>query len=63
MNTIGPPAGNGHLDTILVQAQGDTGDHTNRQSDMAESMRDSNDVEPKSPTGTAQKYDGEWKAL
>ena len=30
MQNIGAPAGNGTLDTILVQAQGETGDHVDR---------------------------------
>ena len=46
MQQISPPAGNGDIDTILVQAEGDTGDHTDRKSDFNQSMAESGNVEP-----------------
>jgi hypothetical protein len=62
MNTVGPPADNGHLDNILVQAEGSTGDHTDRRADFSEAMQESGDV--KAPeVNKAQKYDGQWKGL
>ncbi len=63
MQEIGPPKSNGTLDTILVQAQGDTGDHTERSPAMSEALKDSNDVTPPD-VNKAAKYDGEgWKNL
>jgi hypothetical protein len=62
MQTIGPPAGNGHIDNILVQAQGSTGDHTDRKGDFNEAMQDSGEV--KAPeVNKAAKYDGQWKGM
>ena len=62
MQNIGAPAGNGTIDTILVQAEGSTGDHVDRQPAQAEAMKDSNEVE--SPeVNKAAKYDGAWKSL
>ncbi len=62
MQTIGPPAGNGNLDTITVSGHGETGDHVDRQPAFNEAMQDSNEVE--SPeVNKAQVYDGQWKGL
>jgi hypothetical protein len=64
MQTIGPPKqGNGTLDTILVQAEGDTGDHTDRRTDLNESLSESGDV--KAPEcNKASVYDGQgWKGI
>jgi len=62
MQTIGPPKDNGTLDNVLVQAEGSTGDHSDRQSDFSEAMQESGDV--KAPeVNKAAKYDGEWKNL
>ena len=46
MQNIGAPAGNGHLDTILVQAEGKTGDHAERKPAFDEAMQDSGETEP-----------------
>ena len=62
MQNIAAPAGNGTIDTILVQAEGDTGDHVDRQPAMSEALQDSKEVE--SPeVNKAAKYDGQWKGL
>jgi hypothetical protein len=41
MQQISPPAGNGKIDTILVQAEGSTGVHSDRKGDFNESMAES----------------------
>ena len=62
MQNVGAPAGNGTIDTILVQAQGPTGDHSDRKADFNEAMQDSD--ETKAPeVNKAAKYDGQWKGL
>ena len=65
MQNIGAPAGNGHLDTILVQAEGKTGDHAERKPAFDEAMQDSGETEPNKGVelNKAQKYDGSWKGL
>ena len=40
MQTIGPPKDNGTLDTILVQAEGKTGDQVDRTAAQSESEKD-----------------------
>ena len=45
MQNIGAPAGNGTIDTILVQATGQTGVHTDRAPAQAEAMQDSKEVQ------------------
>ena len=63
MQNIGAPKDNGTIDTILVQAQGDTGDHVARGPAMSEAIQDSSDVqEPE--VNKAAVYDGTaWKPL
>jgi len=62
MQVIGAPKDNGTLDNILVQAQGDTGDHVDRSPALDKALADSNAV--KAPeVNKAAKYDGEWKNL
>ena len=63
MLQVGPPAGNGHLDTILQSGDGKTGDHVERKVVYDEAMKDSGEVDAESPKGTAQKYDGQWKDM
>lgn len=66
MQQISPPAGNGHIDTILVQAEGDTGDHTDRKSDFNQSMAESGNVEPNQgkEVNKAAVYDGNaWRNI
>jgi hypothetical protein len=62
MQNIGAPAGNGKLDTILVQAQGETGDHVDRQPALSEALKDSAEVTAPE-VNKAAKYDGQWKGL
>ena len=62
MQEIGPPKGNGSLDTILVQADGPTGVHADRSPAMSEALKDSGDVKP-AEENKAAKYDGQWKGL
>jgi hypothetical protein len=62
MQTIGPPSGNGTLDNILVQAEGKTGDHVDRQPDEAKALKDSDEVQ-QPEQNQAAKYDGQWKGL
>jgi hypothetical protein len=62
MQNIGAPAGNGTIDTILVQAQGETGPHVDRQPAMGEALKDSGEVTAPE-VNKAAKYDGQWKGL
>jgi hypothetical protein len=62
MQNIGAPAGNGTIDTILVQAQGATGDHTDRAPAEAASLAAANQVTPPA-INKAAKYDGSWKPV
>jgi hypothetical protein len=62
MQTIGPPKDNGTLDNILVQADGKTGDHVDRQPAQAEAFKDSGEVQVPEQNQAA-KYDGQWKGL
>jgi hypothetical protein len=62
MQNIGAPAGNGNIDNILVQAEGETGTHVERKPAMGEALAESGDV--KAPeVNKAAKYDGQWKGL
>ena len=64
MQTIGPPKGNGTLDTVLVQAEGKTGDQVDPPTALAESEKDSRDEMGQVPEqNKAAKYDGQWKGL
>ena len=62
MQNIGAPAGNGHIDNILVQAQGETGAHVDRQPALGEALKDSGEVTAPE-VNKAAKYDGQWKGL
>ena len=70
MQTIGPPKDNGTLDTILVQAEGKTGDQVERPA-LAQSEAEYRKQMGQVPEQDhAQKYDGadgrareSWKAF
>jgi hypothetical protein len=63
MQTIGPPKDNGTLDTILVQAEGKTGDQVERSAALVQSEADYRKQMGQVPEQDhAQKYDGSgWK--
>jgi hypothetical protein len=63
MQTIGPPQGNGTLDTILLQAEGKTGDQVERSGVLAQSEAEYRKQMGQVPEQDhAQKYDGSgWK--
>ena len=64
MQTIGAPKDNGTLDTILVQADGKTGDQVDRTAAQSESEKDYRDGMGQVPEqNQAAKYDGQWKGV
>ena len=62
MQTIGPPKGNGTLDTVLVQAEGKTGDHV-RPASRPKPRREFRAMGQVPEQNKAAKYDGQWKGL
>jgi hypothetical protein len=64
MQTIGAQKDNGTLDTILVQAEGKTGDQVERTAAQQESEVDYRKAMGQVPEQNhAQKYDGQWKGV
>jgi hypothetical protein len=54
----------GKNDTVLVQAEGKTGDQVQRDTEMAKSLHDYSKAMGQVPErDQAQKYDGSWKPL
>jgi hypothetical protein len=54
----------GKNDTVLVQAEGKTGDQVQRDTAMAKSLSEfSKEMGQEPKQGDAMKYDGSWKPL